>query len=408
MSLELWDRLPEGSRNILLLLEELSRSSPVPTLNRNSQPHCNPRGAGASRRLTGAGQPPRMTDRQYMQRLQRRILEDHLETQRRRIQQREARGFPRPARDGDRSRDVTATGHVTSRRGESRGERRRSIKGLAALPEAARRNAVRAIWRAFAAAAAAVCANAYRSTRTDSTDATVSARRPSPPGAAIERLSLRYLWRRQASGPRARTRSPASGGAQPPALVLQADEAERERRLLLQGKLDPAALAASDNPAPALALRLSQLSRWLTDDPARTQEAKRRFNRQHRGQAQRAGRQQQQQLEDQQQQQQAEEGDSWEMGPSCDAPSRQLSATEEPPDGGERRKSRQQGRADSGAGDEEDSGFTQADYERLKYEAPLVKQLRSLETLDEMYSLAEEIVGPLRPVRAAKTAKGAF
>ncbi|XP_049964327.1 probable serine/threonine-protein kinase irlF [Schistocerca serialis cubense] len=195
------------------------------------------------------------------------------------------------------------------------------------------------------------------------------------------------------------------------AAARRADEAERERRLLLQGRLDPAALAASDNPAPALALRLSQLSRWLTDDPARTQEAKRRFNRQQRGQAQRAGRQQQQQqqhqLEDQQQQQ-AEEGDSWEMGPSCDAPSRQLSATEEPPDGGERRKSRQQGRADSGAGDEEDSCFTQADYERLKYEAPLVKQLRSLETLDEMYSLAEEIVGPLRPVRAAKTAKGAF
>ncbi|XP_023702358.1 uncharacterized protein LOC111861758 [Cryptotermes secundus] len=43
--------------------------------------------------------------------------------------------------------------------------------------------------------------------------------------------------------------------------------------------------------------------------------------------------------------------------------------------------------------------FTQEEYDRIKYESPLVKKLRKLETVDELYALAEEIVGPLKTVR---------
>lgn len=44
---------------------------------------------------------------------------------------------------------------------------------------------------------------------------------------------------------------------------------------------------------------------------------------------------------------------------------------------------------------ESGSMFTQEDYDRIKYESPLVKQLRTLETVDELYKLADEIVGPI-------------
>ncbi|XP_046677137.1 uncharacterized protein LOC124365218 [Homalodisca vitripennis] len=44
---------------------------------------------------------------------------------------------------------------------------------------------------------------------------------------------------------------------------------------------------------------------------------------------------------------------------------------------------------------EEGQIFTQEEYEKIKYEAPLVKKLRSVESLAEMYQLAEEIVGPV-------------
>uniref|UniRef100_A0A1B6DSZ3 Uncharacterized protein n=3 Tax=Clastoptera arizonana TaxID=38151 RepID=A0A1B6DSZ3_9HEMI len=43
--------------------------------------------------------------------------------------------------------------------------------------------------------------------------------------------------------------------------------------------------------------------------------------------------------------------------------------------------------------DLEDQVITEADYNRIKYEDPLVKQLKSLETVDEMYALADTIVG---------------
>ncbi|XP_046677362.1 uncharacterized protein LOC124365426 [Homalodisca vitripennis] len=40
--------------------------------------------------------------------------------------------------------------------------------------------------------------------------------------------------------------------------------------------------------------------------------------------------------------------------------------------------------------------FTQEDYDRIKYEAPLVKQLRTVENVDGLYKLADEIVGPIQ------------
>ncbi|XP_054285309.1 uncharacterized protein LOC129001878 isoform X1 [Macrosteles quadrilineatus] len=40
--------------------------------------------------------------------------------------------------------------------------------------------------------------------------------------------------------------------------------------------------------------------------------------------------------------------------------------------------------------------FTQEDYDRIKYENPLVKQLRDVEqSVDELYKLADQIVGPI-------------
>lgn len=38
--------------------------------------------------------------------------------------------------------------------------------------------------------------------------------------------------------------------------------------------------------------------------------------------------------------------------------------------------------------------FTQEEYDNLKYEAPLVKQLRTIQDIEEMYKLADSIVGP--------------
>ncbi|KAG8325974.1 hypothetical protein J6590_054187 [Homalodisca vitripennis] len=40
-------------------------------------------------------------------------------------------------------------------------------------------------------------------------------------------------------------------------------------------------------------------------------------------------------------------------------------------------------------------GFTDEDYDRIKYADPLVEDLNEAETVDELYSLADEIVGPL-------------
>ncbi|XP_044267488.1 uncharacterized protein LOC123013168 isoform X2 [Tribolium madens] len=51
--------------------------------------------------------------------------------------------------------------------------------------------------------------------------------------------------------------------------------------------------------------------------------------------------------------------------------------------------------------------FTRAEYDRLKYESPLIKQLRRCQTVEELYALADEIIGILKtlepdsaPVRA--------
>ncbi|XP_039280685.1 uncharacterized protein LOC111056609 [Nilaparvata lugens] len=38
--------------------------------------------------------------------------------------------------------------------------------------------------------------------------------------------------------------------------------------------------------------------------------------------------------------------------------------------------------------------FTQEDFDRIKYETPLVKQLRTVESVDELYRLAEQIIHP--------------
>ncbi|PSN41529.1 hypothetical protein C0J52_17854 [Blattella germanica] len=43
--------------------------------------------------------------------------------------------------------------------------------------------------------------------------------------------------------------------------------------------------------------------------------------------------------------------------------------------------------------------FTPEEYERLKYEMPLVKQLRQLETVDDLYALADDIIGPLKTMK---------
>nr|CAD7410291.1 unnamed protein product [Timema cristinae] len=40
--------------------------------------------------------------------------------------------------------------------------------------------------------------------------------------------------------------------------------------------------------------------------------------------------------------------------------------------------------------------LTPEQYEKLKYESPLIKQLRNVETVVELYKLADEIVGPLK------------
>lgn len=43
----------------------------------------------------------------------------------------------------------------------------------------------------------------------------------------------------------------------------------------------------------------------------------------------------------------------------------------------------------------EGAAFTDEDYLRIKYEDPLVEELKELETVDELYELGDEIVGPL-------------
>ncbi|XP_067002327.1 uncharacterized protein [Anabrus simplex] len=43
--------------------------------------------------------------------------------------------------------------------------------------------------------------------------------------------------------------------------------------------------------------------------------------------------------------------------------------------------------------------FPQEVFERLKYESPLIKELRQLETVDELYKLADKIVGPLKSIK---------
>lgn len=47
--------------------------------------------------------------------------------------------------------------------------------------------------------------------------------------------------------------------------------------------------------------------------------------------------------------------------------------------------------------------FTPEDYARMKYESPLIKQLRECMTVEEMYELADKIIGVLKSLEASKT-----
>ncbi|KAJ9573987.1 hypothetical protein L9F63_008645, partial [Diploptera punctata] len=49
--------------------------------------------------------------------------------------------------------------------------------------------------------------------------------------------------------------------------------------------------------------------------------------------------------------------------------------------------------------DDEPYMFSQEVYDKMKYESPLVKQLRTLETVEEMYEMADKIIGPLRTLK---------
>ncbi|CAH1367837.1 unnamed protein product [Tenebrio molitor] len=44
--------------------------------------------------------------------------------------------------------------------------------------------------------------------------------------------------------------------------------------------------------------------------------------------------------------------------------------------------------------------FSRAEYDRLKYESPLIKQLRKCQTVEELYALADEIIGVLKTLEA--------
>lgn len=50
--------------------------------------------------------------------------------------------------------------------------------------------------------------------------------------------------------------------------------------------------------------------------------------------------------------------------------------------------------------------FTQEMYDKLKYESPLVRELRKLKSVDEMYALADEIIGPLKTLKRGQHCGG--
>ncbi|XP_075211447.1 uncharacterized protein LOC142318820 isoform X2 [Lycorma delicatula] len=150
----------------------------------------------------------------------------------------------------------------------------------------------------------------------------------------------------------------------------EADEVEREKKLIIEGKMgmEEATAALADHPI----LKITQLTNKMIENNKKLQFGKSRLPRALRDLDFETAREAARDRE-------VPDHEESELAIELDA------------EEAERQRRLQEIAKDIS----NEQLFTQEDFDRIKYETPLVKQLRTVESVEELYRLAEQIVGPI-------------